>query len=379
VFYERERPFPLEEYVRVDPGCLREFVSEVYFCLGLSRSDADVVADVLVTADLFGISSHGVQRVRRYVDGIRSGVVNVRPRVRVVRDFGAAVLIDADRGLGHPVGVKAMDIAVERAGKYGVSMVLVKNSNHFGIAGYYALKAAEKGFIGITATNSENLVAYVNTIGRTLGTNPIAVSIPCPSPPHILFDAATSIVPVGKIEIYAKTGKPIPPGWVIDGEGNILHGDPKKVLKEVKEGKAALLPLGGLGEEFGGHKGSGLAFIIDIITGILSGAAWGKHVGYTAGTKPANVGHLFAAINIEAFISKEEFLERIKTYIKEIKSLKKHPKADHIWIPGEKAWLTMQTRTKIGIPLHKNVYRELIEIGREIGVKKEIKILKNTA
>ena len=378
-YYEREKPIPPEEYVRVHHQELKEFVTDIYKALGVPDRDAEIVADVLVTADLFGISSHGVQRVRRYVEGIRIKNVNINAKVRVVRDFGATALIDGDNGLGQPIGVKAMELAIEKAKKYGVSLVLVKNSNHFGIAGYYSLKAVEKGLIGITITNSENLVAYVNTVGRTLGTNPIAVAIPRQSPPPILFDAATSVVPVGKIEIYSKLDKKVPPGWVIDLEGNILSGNAKEILKAIRSKKAALLPLGGLGEEFGGHKGSGLAFIIDIISGVLSGAAWGYHVGHTIGTRPANVGHAFAAINIEAFMDKDEFFERIETYVKEIKSLKKHPKADRIWIPGEKAWLTMQTRLKIGIPLHRNVYNELIQIAREVGITRELRIISQRA
>jgi len=375
-YYEREPPIPPEDYVRVNHIELKDFVTDIFIALGVPKEDANIVADALVTADLFGISSHGVQRVKRYVGGIKVGNVNVKANVKVVRDHGATALIDGDNGLGQPIGVRAMELAIEKAKKYGVSLVLVKNSNHFGIAGYYSLKAVEKGFIGITITNSENLMAYVNTVGRTLGTNPIAIAIPRPNPPPILFDAATAVVPVGKIEMYSRLGKKIPPGWVIDPEGNILHGDPKKVLKAIKEGDAAILPLGGLGEEFGGHKGSGLAFIIDIISGVLSGAAWGVHVGYTIGTKPANVGHAFATIDIEAFMSKDEFFERIETYVKEIKSLKKHPKADRIWLPGEKAWLTMQTRLKIGIPLHKSVYKELMNIAKEAGAKKELRIIK---
>ncbi len=372
--YEREKPYPPEDYVRVNHLELKEFVKEIFEALNVPPEDAEVVADVLVKADLFGISSHGVQRVGRYVGGIRVGNVNVRPRVRVVRDLGATALIDADNGLGQPVSVKAMKLAINKARDYGVGLVLVRRSNHFGIAGYYSLIACEEGFIGVTITNSENLVAYVNTLGRTLGTNPVAIAVPKEGePPFILFDAATSVVPVGKVEIYSKVGKEVPPGWVIDDEGNLLSGDAKYVLKMIKEGRASLLPLGGLGEEFGGHKGSGIAFMIDLIAGVLSGAAWGYHVGYTIGKEPANVGHAFLAINIEAFMSREEFIERVMKYVSEVKSLRKHPKADRVWVPGEKAWLTMRTRVKLGIPLHKNVYRELISIAEEVGVRKVLK------
>ncbi len=370
--YEREPPIPPSEYVRVDHEALREFARKIFTASGLSSDDAWVVADVLVTADLMGISSHGVQRVRRYVDGLLTRCVNPRPEVRVVRDRGATALLDADNGLGHIAGVKAMEIAVDKARSYGASIVLVKKSHHYGIAGYYALKAVEKGFIGISATNSEPLVAYVNTVGRTLGTNPIAIGIPRRSPPPILFDAATAVVPVGKIEMYARLGREIPEGWALDAEGRMLSGDASRVLSEIRAGRAAILPLGGLGEELGGHKGSGLAFVVDVISGVLSGAAWGYHVGYTVGVAPANVGHAFAAIDVEAFMPREEFYERIETFIREIKSLKKHPDADRIWIPGEKAWRTMATRLRIGIPIHVRVCEELNSVAEKLGLSERV-------
>jgi LDH2 family malate/lactate/ureidoglycolate dehydrogenase len=370
--YEREPPIPPEEYVRIGYSELKAFVTSIFRAVGLSSEDAEVVSDVLVAADLMGISSHGVQRVRRYVDGILRCCVNPRPNIRVVRDRGAVALVDADGGLGHVAGVRAMEIALRKTEVYGVSLVLVRNSQHYGIAGYYALKAAERGYIGISSTNSEPLVAYVNTVGRTLGTNPIAVAIPRQEPPPILFDAATAVVPVGKIELYSKLGRKVPEGWVIGEDGSVLAGDAVRVLEEIRKGRAAILPLGGLGEEFGGHKGSGLALVVDIICGVLSGAAWGVHVGYTVGTKPANVGHAFSAIDVESFIPREEFYERLEKYVLEIRSLRKHPSADRVWLPGEKAWLTSQTRLKIGIPIHKRVCRELNEIASKVGLSERL-------
>jgi len=377
--YEREKPIPPEEYVRVDYESLKKWVKSVYVKLGLLEDHAEIVADVLTMADLMGISSHGVQRVSRYVIGIKLGTVNPRPKVRIVKDFGATALIDGDNGLGHPIALYAMNVAISKAERYGVSLVLVKNSHHFGIAGYYSLKAAEKGFIGLAITNSEPLVAYTHTAERYLGTNPIAVAIPRRNPPPILFDAATSVVPVGRIELYSKIGKEVPPGWAIDLEGNILSGNAKEILKAIRERKAALLPLGGLGEELGGHKGSGLSMIIDVFSGVLSGAVWGWHVRHTISDRPANVGHAIAAVNIDAFMNKDEFFDRLEKFISEIKSLKKHPKAERIWIPGEKAWHTMQTRLKIGIPIHKAVLNELKKISNEASVPFTVKIIKEKA
>ncbi|MCR6668981.1 MAG: Ldh family oxidoreductase [archaeon YNP-WB-040] len=373
-FYEREPPIPEGEFVRVGADDLRGFVSSIFKAYGVPEGDADVVADVLVTADLFGISSHGVQRVSRYVGGIKCGNVNVKPKISF-HGRGAIGVVDGDNGLGQVVGVRCVELALERVRDYGLSLILAKNSNHYGIAGYYALKILDAGFIGFSSTNSDKLVSYVNSLGRFLGTNPIAIAIPTPHPPPILFDASTSIIPVGKIEMYSKLGKSIPEGWVIDLEGNMLSGDAKKVLELIRGYKASILPLGGLGEDYGGHKGSGLAFMVDVICGVLSGAAWGIHVGYTIGSRPANVGHAFAAIDIESIMPRSEFLSRIEQYINEIKSLPKHPKADRVWIPGEKAWLTMQTRLKIGIPIHLNVYNELNKIAVESGLARELKII----
>jgi len=367
-FYEREPPIPSEDYFGVSFFDLRAYVYDILRGVGVSSEDSRIVADVLVLADLFGISSHGVQRTWRYVEGVKRGNVNINPDIRVIRDFGATALIDGDNGFGQVVGVKAMRLAIEKAKRFGVSMVLVRNSNHFGIAVYYSLMAVFEGLIGVTATNSSRLVAYVNTVERFLGTNPIAIAIPKRNPPPILFDAATSIIPVGRIEIYSKKGKSVPSGWVMDGRGEIIHGDAKAILEMVERGDAALLPLGGLGEELGGHKGSGLSFIVDLISGVLSGALWSFHVGEIIGDRPANVGHFFSAINIEALMSLNEFFDRVERYIGEVKALRRHPKADRIWIPGEKAWLTMQTRLKTRIPLHRTVYNDLVRLGREVGV-----------
>ncbi|HEW63447.1 Ldh family oxidoreductase [Fervidicoccus fontis] len=373
--YEKETPTSSGEYVRIKEEELRALVENIFENNGLSKEHSKIVTDVLVSADLMGISSHGVQRVNRYIMGLKKCCVNPRPEIKVVREIGATAVIDADAGLGHIAGLKAMDLAIEKAKTYGTSLVLVKNSQHFGIAGYYALKAIEKKLIGVAMTNSESLVSYVNTVGKTLGTNPIAIAIPKASLPPILFDAATSIIPVGKVEIYAKEEKELPHGWVLGDDGKVISKDSKKALEMIKNNRASLLPLGGIGEEFGGHKGSGLAFIIDIITGVLSGAAWGIHVGYTVGEKPANVGHAFAAVNIESFMELAEFEKRLEKYIEEIKSLRKIPNADSIWIPGEKAWYTMQTRKKIGIPLHKNVCNELNKIALDSGINERLNCL----
>lgn len=374
MFYEKEKPIPPEDYVRVDHLSLKSYVSEIFVKLGTRRDYADIVADVLVKADLMGISSHGVQRIKRYIGGILNGNIEPNNEPEIDADVGATLLLDGRKGFGQIVGVKAMELAIEKTKYYGLSLVLVHNSNHFGIAGYYSLIPVNRGYIGVTATNSRPLVAYTHTVEQNIGTNPLAIGIPRKNPPPILFDAATSVIPVGKIELYSRVGKEIPYGWVIDRGGRILTGEPARIMDSIKKGEAALLPLGGVGEEYGGHKGSSLSFLIDVFTGVLSGAAWGKHVRHTIDDKPSNVGHLFMVIDIDCFMDREIFFERLEKYIEEIKSSKKHPEADNIWIPGEKAWLTMKTREKIGIPLHKSIYEELIRTGEEYGVKTKLLI-----
>ncbi|MFZ8783218.1 MAG: Ldh family oxidoreductase [Desulfurococcaceae archaeon] len=370
--YEKEKPVP--PYVRVTASSLKRLVREVFTALGVREGDAEVVADVLVTADLMGISSHGVQRVERYVAGIERGAVNVNAEMRLVVDASTVLVLDADNGLGQVAALRAMQYGIARARELGVGVVLVRRSHHFGIAGYYALKAVEHGMIGVAMTNSEPLVAYIGTVERYLGTNPIAFAAPRKHPPPLLYDGALSVVPVGKIEVYSKLGREIPEGWVISASGEIMRGDARRVYEAIRRREAAILPLGGYLEDFGGHKGSGLALVVDVICGVLSGAAWGFHVGYTT-VRDANVGHALVALDISKVMRLEEFYERLEQMISEIKSLKKSPWTENIWIPGEKAWLTMQTRLKIGIPIHLNILENLREIARRVGVKFDVEIV----
>lgn len=373
--YEKTPPIPPEEFVRVEWESLKKYITEVFSSLKVPRKHAEIAADVLVTADLMGIESHGVQRLRRYTIGIQIGSVDPKADVSIVKETDSTALIDGGSGLGQVIAYKAMEIAIEKARRVGVSVVGVRNSHHFGIAGYYALQAVKSGLIGIVMTNSEALVSYTYTVGRNIGTNPIAIGFPTKNPPPILFDAATSVVPIGKIEVYAKEGKKIPLGWALSPEGKLVD-DPMEVLNR----KCSLLPLGGLGEEFGGHKGAGLALLVDVLCGVLTGANYGMFVKHTTDKERANVGHFMMAIDIDKISSLDLFLERIENYKSYIKGLRKISENFEVWVPGEKAWLTMKTRKRIGIPVHKNILKEIKEEGEKLGVPTNIiKILKETA
>lgn len=368
--YEKTVPVPPEDYVRVDHNSLRDFVADVFSALNVPRESASIVADALVMADLMGVESHGVQRLSRYTGGILMGSVNTRANVKIVRQTASTALIDGESGLGQVTAYKAMEIAIQKAEEAGVSIVGVRNSHHFGMAGYYALQAVNKKMIGVVMTNSEALVAYTHAIGRSLGTNPIAVGSPSKKPPPILYDAAMGVVPIGKIEVYAKEGKKMPLGWAMDSDGKLLD-NPSEVLAR----KGAILPLGGLGEEMGGHKGAGLALIVDLLCGVLTGANWGKSVKHTLNKEPANVGHFMLAIDVKNFMPLNQFLENVEKLKDYIKGLPKASKENDIWVPGEKAWLTMKTRERIGIPIHKNILKELENEGRRVGVDFKVKVL----
>ncbi|MGC9104375.1 MAG: Ldh family oxidoreductase [Candidatus Methanodesulfokora sp.] len=357
-----EKHVPDEEYTRVGYRDLKSFVKEVFLRLGVPEEDAEITADNLVAADLRGIESHGVSRLKRYVDGIKNGVVKTRPNVKVLKESPSTALVDGDFGLGQPIAYKAMRIAMEKAKNNCIGAVGVRNSNHYGIAGYYAMMALPD-MIGISLTNSRPLAAHTHAVGRSIGTNPIAIAVPCKQEPHFVLDMATSTAPIGKIEVASRKGVKIPEGWAIDEEGNITV-DPDYVLK-----RGALVPLGGLGEEMGGHKGYGLSVAVDVLSGVLTGAAWGPFVGATEGPAPANVGHFFIAINIDCFIPVDEFRERMELLKMTLKNWKVHPKAERIWIPGEKSWLTERTRKEIGVPLHRRTIEMLRKIGEELGIR----------
>lgn len=357
-----EKGYIDENYVRVSRDELFSFVVTVLKKLGVPGKDAEIVADNLIMADLRGVESHGVQRLKRYVDGILSGGINLQPDIRIVREGPAYALIDGDEGLGQVVGYRAMKLAIKKAKESGIGVVAVRNSNHYGIAGYYALMAAEEGMIGISMTNSRPLVAPTGGMERFLGTNPIALAAPTEDKPFLL-DMATSVVPIGKLEVYRRKEKPIPEGWAINSRGNVTTD-----VEEVFNG-GALLPLGGFGELFGGHKGYGLSLMVDILAGILSGGTWSRHVKNTS-EKHSEVDHFFMAINIEAFLPPGEFREKMSRMIEELKTSKKHPDFERIWIHGEKGFLTAETRLKIGIPIYRKVLDELNGIAEMVGVEK---------
>jgi len=356
----------MAETIRIQEKPLREFCEQVLQKLGVPPEDARVTTDVLVLADLRGIDSHGVARLQRYVTGLKEGYMKPTDQSRIVRETKATALIDGGQSLGQVVSRKAMDLAIRKAKDTAVGIVSVRNSNHYGIAGYYSLMALEHDLIGVSMTNAAPLV--VPTFGRTavLGTNPISLAAPADKEKPFVLDMATSVVPRGKIEVYDRLGKSIPHGWAVDETGKSTT-NPSAVLKALaKRLGGGLLPLGGEGEEFSGHKGYGLALMVDVLSGVLSGAATGLQV-YLDEKRP-DVGHFFMALDPAAFRPINEFKRDMDRLARELKDSPKAHGQERIYVHGEKSFARMELYRKEGIPLNVKVVEQLRKIGAELGV-----------
>jgi LDH2 family malate/lactate/ureidoglycolate dehydrogenase len=359
-----------ETEIRVQAEPLKAFCRRVFQRLDVPPEDADVTADNLVLADLRGISSHGVARLRRYVNGLRDGMMTARPRIDVVHETPSTALIDGGGGLGQPVSAQAMRLAIQKAKEIGAGFVSVRNSNHHGIAGYYALMALEEEMIGISMTNAAVLV--LPTFGRDamLGTNPISVAAPAGQERAFVLDMATSTVPRGKIEVYERQEKTLPLGWATDGRG-VPTDDAGLVLENVlARAGGGLLPLGGAGELMGGHKGYGLALLVDVLCGVLPGAGYANTIyPKTADGKPlpANVGHFFGALRVDAFRPLADFKATMDDIIRRLKSSPKAEGQDRIYIHGEKEFEMEKEHLVNGVLLHPKVVSDLKAIADEVG------------
>lgn len=340
---------------------LRSYVIRTFTHLGVPDQDAKIAADVILAADLRGVDSHGIIRLHSYyTNGLMMGRINPLSPCHTIHETLTTAAIDGESGLGQVVSYKAMETCLEKARQTGVGMVTVRNSNHYGIAAYYAMMALQEDMIGISFTNSQPLVAP--TYGKTalLGTNPIAVAVPAGTQRPYVLDMATSIVPIGRITVFQKAGKEIPVGWGIDQDG-VPTSNPDAVLNG-----GALMPLGGI-DLMRGYKGYGLALWVDIFSGILSGAAFGPFVGHPTDRERTNVGHYFAAIRLDAFRPVDEFKKDMDQMIQTIKDSPKAAGQDRIYIAGEKEYELSERYQRDGIPLMEEVVKNLKTGGNEVG------------
>lgn len=351
--------------VRVRKEGLTRFCAAVFEKLGVPPSDAKIAADILVLADLRDKGSHGVARLGRYVEGLKKGIMVPTDKSQVVHETATTALIDGGRSLGQVVGHRAMALAIEKAKAHGTGFVTVRNSNHYGIAGYYALMAVPHGCIGISMTNAAPLV--VPTFGRDalLGTNPIAVAVPAEGEPF-LFDAATSVVPRGKLEVYERQGKPMPFGWAVDARGKGTTNATEVLENLGKRGGGGILPLGGEGEEFSGHKGYGLAMVVEILSSVLAGGAFG--LGTYAAEGSANIAHFFGAIRVDAFRPLADVSRDLRTFLDQVRNSPKAEGHERVYVHGEKGFAFERECLAEGIPLGPKVVESLKKVGGDLGV-----------
>ncbi len=350
------------EYQITTESALKAFIATVLEHVDVAPEHARVVADVLAAADMRGIESHGVARLESYyVSRIRAGKMKAKPDYQVVRETETSVLYDAGNGLGHPVGKIAMQAVMEKARKHGAAFGAVRNSNHYGIAGYYAMLALEHDMIGMSSTNSVRYGAP--TFGRDvlLGTNPLAFAVPTNSEPPFVLDFATTTVPKGKLEVYKRKNLPLKDGWAIDPQGHPTH-DPDEALR------GALLPLGGFGVDNGGHKGYGLGLLVDILCGVLSGGKFGGGLPLVTDTMEGAISHWFGAFRVDAFRDAGQFKADMDRELRTFKESSKVPGQDRIYVAGEIEFEKTQYHREHGVPVHVKVWDGLKKLSDELHI-----------
>jgi len=341
---------------------LKSYASRFLMSFDVPQEDAKIMADVLIAADLRGVDSHGIIRLHSYYGTrLQRELIDPLSSTTVVRETLVSLALDGGNGLGPVVAHRAMLRCIEKAEQSGIAIVTVHNSNHFGIAGYYAMMALPHDMIGVSLTNSQPLVAP--TYGRTamLGTNPIAVAVPTGTERPYVLDMATSIVPIGRVKVYSKSGEKIPAGWGMDKVGKSTE-DPDAVIAD-----GALFPLGGT-DIMRGYKGYGLALLVDILSGVLSGAAFSTAVGNPSNPGRADVGHFFMAIKPDLFRPVDDFKQGMDELIQRMKEAPKILDHDRIYIHGEKEFEHAERCAVEGVPVLAPVVDSLVEIGDQIGV-----------
>lgn len=348
------------------------FIEDAFVGVGVPREDAKICADVLLESDKRGIESHGCNRFKPiYIDRINDGIQNPVTKFEIVTETPTTAVVDGHNGMGQVIGYKAMRLAMEKAKQYGMGMVAVRNSCHYGIAGYYASMCTKEGMIGMTGTNARPSVAPTFGVEGMFGTNPLTIGLPTDEPFDFLIDCASSITQNGKIEYYARTGEPVHPGTVIDENGNAVEGDAKEALAKIRNGTAALTTLGGIGEALGGYKGYGYAMVVEILSAALCDGAFGKALdGKDAdGNKaPYHLGHFFIAIDTNHFLGEAAFRKKAGDILRAVRASKKAPGTERIYTAGEKEYLIWQARKETGVPINESVQQEMIKVRNDLGL-----------
>ena len=360
-----------KEIAYLDAETLEQFMKDVFIGLGVPNDDAKIIANVLITSDLRGIDSHGVQRCKMYYDRIKQGIYEVNTKIDIIKNGPTTALWDGNCGMGHVIAYKAMKNAIEKAKKYGLGAIAVRNSTHFGIAGYYSLMAIKEGMIGLAVTNARPSIPPTFGVEPLLGTNPLTIGAPTDEDFPFLIDCATSIIQRGKVEANSRINKPMPQNTVINDNGDFIT-DPNQILSDMLQKKAALLPLGGKGEDTAGYKGYGYATVVELLSAALQNGIFLRDtLGIEEnGQKRLKVGHFFLAIDTNAFIGKDQFKKTSGNIMRGLRSAKLDPKAEKIYTAGEKEYIAEQNRKRSGIPLNKSLQNDIKIMQKELGLTK---------
>ena len=348
-----------------------DFMTAVFEKVGVPEADARLCADVLLESDRRGIESHGCNRFKPiYIDRIKSGILNPVTKIDILKETPTTAVLDANDGMGMVASKKAMDMCIEKAHKYGMGMVAVRNSSHYGIAGYWTGLAAKENMIGISGTNARPSVAPTFGVENMLGTNPLTFSMPTDEPFPFTLDCATSVIQNGKIEYYARINHDTPKGLVISREGEELT-DSAEILKKIRSQQAALAPLGGFGETTGGYKGYGYSTVVEILSAALQSGLFLKALDgkdEEGKIRPYHLGHFFIAIDTEAFMGAEAFKKTCGDILRDLRGSEKAPGQERIYTAGEKEYDVWMYRKDKGVPVTEAVQKEFIGLRDEFGL-----------
>lgn len=348
-----------------------DFMTAVFEKVGVPEADARLCSDVLLESDRRGIESHGCNRFKPiYIDRIKAGILNPVTKIDIIKETPTTAVIDANDGMGMVASKKAMDMCIEKAHKYGMGMVAVRNSSHYGIAGYWTGLATKENMIGISGTNARPSVAPTFGVENMLGTNPLTFSMPTDEPFPFMLDCATSVIQNGKIEYYARINHDTPKGLVISREGEELT-DSAEILKKIRSQQAALAPLGGFGETTGGYKGYGYSTVVEILSAALQSGLFLKALDgkdEEGKIRPYHLGHFFIAIDTEAFMGAEAFKKTCGDILRDLRGSEKAPGQERIYTAGEKEYDVWMYRKDKGVPVTEAVQKEFIGLRDEFGL-----------
>ena len=348
---------------------VNRFMIDVFQHYGVPAEDAKICADVLLESDRRGIESHGCNRFKPiYLDRIKNGTLLPVTKIDIVKETPTTVVMDANNGMGMVASHKMMEMLIEKAKTCGMAGGTIYNSTHYGIAGYWTGMAEKAGLIGISGTNARPSVAPTFGVEPMMGTNPMTFTLPTDEPFPFNFDCATSTLQNGKIEFYARAGKPTPAGLVVTEDGKTMT-DSAQILKDMRAGKCALLPLGGLGEETGGYKGYGFTAIVEILSAALAGGPFMKALSgkdENGNNRMYHLGHFFFVINPEFFMGLDTFKKTAGGICRGLRDSKKVPGVDRIYTAGEKEWLAWQDRKDKGVPVGESIQKEILAVRDEL-------------